>query len=179
MNSKPIDVERIGGGKAKNAESASFVSDTARKNGTPAADRAKHLARRKELYEAIHPETKQGGVRTAKQNPESGSCSFVDDTARKTGKARSTVAQDVQIGTNLAPDQRWCRFLCSRCSYRREAPGVPTGDDLDRPCFNCGSPLRAVTVFRVGGGERPRPIPPLLDQGRRQSPPLPDHRDSQ
>lgn len=67
-------------------------------------ERAEHLARRKELYEAIHPETKHGGDRkseTAKikiRNPDLDSDSFVDDAAKKTGRGRTAIAEEIQIG---------------------------------------------------------------------------------
>jgi ParB family chromosome partitioning protein len=70
------------------------------------AERLLALARRKELYEALHPESKQGGLpgkagggkaKTAE------SASFVSDTADKTGKAHSTVAHDQTIADNLDP----------------------------------------------------------------------------
>jgi ParB-like chromosome segregation protein Spo0J len=64
------------------------------------AERAQHVARRKELYEAKHPETKKGAAPGAgrgkkKRSQESQNESFVRDTATKTGKGRSTVARDV------------------------------------------------------------------------------------
>jgi ParB-like chromosome segregation protein Spo0J len=66
------------------------------------AERAMHVARRKELYEAKHPETKRGaapgagrGKGKATRLDKSQNESFVKDTAVKTGKGRSTVARDV------------------------------------------------------------------------------------
>jgi N6-adenosine-specific RNA methylase IME4/ParB-like chromosome segregation protein Spo0J len=63
------------------------------------AERAIHVAKRKEIYERQHPETKQGkapgkagGGKIATKNPESGS--FVKDTAAKTARSRSAVAAD-------------------------------------------------------------------------------------
>ena len=68
------------------------------------------LARRKELYEAQHPETKQEATRrdNLKQNRTAESAvrdepSFVDDTAKKTGRGARTVREDVAIGTKLTP----------------------------------------------------------------------------
>jgi ParB-like chromosome segregation protein Spo0J len=72
-------------------------------------ERGEHLARRKEIYEALHPETKQGGApgkpgggKVAK-TPDSGVLvpSFVEETARKTGKGKSTVFEEIQIATRL------------------------------------------------------------------------------
>jgi hypothetical protein len=57
------------------------------------AERAIHIAERKRLYEAIHPETKHGAVgRGGKKEPNSGS--FSDDTAKKTGRSKSSVKTD-------------------------------------------------------------------------------------
>ncbi len=70
-----------------------------------AAERSQHLARRKSIYEAMHPETTHGAVgRGGKRDADSASLSFTADTAKKTGVAARTIAEDVQIGTNLADD---------------------------------------------------------------------------
>jgi hypothetical protein len=61
------------------------------------AERILHVARRKELYEKLHPETKHGGdrrsarARSSSQNENLKA--FVADIAVKTGKGRSTVAR--------------------------------------------------------------------------------------
>jgi ParB family transcriptional regulator, chromosome partitioning protein len=58
------------------------------------AERILHVARRKELYEKLHPETKPGGdrrsagARSSSQNENLKA--FVADIAVKTGKGRST-----------------------------------------------------------------------------------------
>lgn len=58
------------------------------------AERKLHIARRKELYEQEHPQTKHGAVgRRGKSSRNENS--FVASTAAKTGKGRSTVARDV------------------------------------------------------------------------------------
>ena len=82
---------------------------SSRRTELTAAERAEHLARRKELYEGLHPETKHGvagaiGKHRKSTDAESASVGFVTDTAKKTGIAARTVAVDVQIGAHLAPD---------------------------------------------------------------------------
>ncbi|MGE0289075.1 MAG: ParB/RepB/Spo0J family partition protein [Bradyrhizobium sp.] len=73
-----------------------------------AAERSQHLARRKSIYEAMHPDTKTGGAPGmaggGKVAKNADSASFVADTAKKTGVAARTIAEDVQIGTRLADD---------------------------------------------------------------------------
>lgn len=69
------------------------------------------LLRRKEIYEALHPETKNGGdrksgkIRSAKctSDPEP-SRSFVDDTAEKLGVNPCTVRRQIQTARNLTPE---------------------------------------------------------------------------
>ena len=57
------------------------------------AERAMHVAKRKEIYERQHPETKHGAVgRGGKRDPNVRPFSF--DTAAKTGRSRSAVAVD-------------------------------------------------------------------------------------
>jgi len=76
-----------------------------------AAQRSKQLAKRKELYESLHPETRKG-VAGGKASGESrkGSkrtsdkMSFVQDTAAKTGKSKRTVERAVKVGEKLADD---------------------------------------------------------------------------
>ena len=50
-----------------------------------ATERAMFTARRKDAYEALHPEARHGGDRS-KQDAKSASCSFADDQAAKTGR---------------------------------------------------------------------------------------------
>ena len=76
-------------------------------------ERSEYSARRKRVYEAIHPQTKPVNIRGGpgrghKTNPESGSVSrtpaFVDDTASKTHRSRAAIAADVQIAESI-PDK--------------------------------------------------------------------------
>jgi hypothetical protein len=70
-------------------------------------ERSEHLKRRKEIYEAIHPETRHGG--TGRGRPKNrvadsatlSASSFVDDTAKKTGRGARTVREEVQIAESL------------------------------------------------------------------------------
>src|SRR4249919_1019910 len=70
------------------------------------AERILHVARRKELYEKLHPETKHGGdrrsagARSSSQNENLKA--FVADIAVRTGKGRSTVARDVTRAKKVA-----------------------------------------------------------------------------
>ena len=68
------------------------------------------LLRRKELYEAIHPETRQGmrNGQTAKNENFSllDTKSFSQDTAEKLGVSKRTVEQLVQTATNLTPEAK-------------------------------------------------------------------------
>lgn len=72
-----------------------------------------HLNRRKEIYEALHPETKAGISQAAGMNRAIGnnvsepssptSKSFVCDTAGKLGVAPRTIEQKIQIAKNVTP----------------------------------------------------------------------------
>jgi len=63
------------------------------------------LKRRKEIYEALHPETKVGGgEKGARGKPKRQSdvlVSFTQDTAAKTGKSRRTVERAVEVAEKL------------------------------------------------------------------------------
>ena len=70
------------------------------------AERALHFGRRKELYEKLYPETVsvrvRGGPGRGKKNNSQNESGFVVDTAKKTGKGRSTIARDVTRAKNIA-----------------------------------------------------------------------------
>lgn len=67
------------------------------------SERALFTRRRKEIYEALHPETRHGATgRGGKKDPEIGS--FVDDTAERSGRSRSAVAQDAFRGERISDD---------------------------------------------------------------------------
>lgn len=70
------------------------------------AERSEHLARRKAIYEAQHPETRNPNVkggpgRGKKTSADSASVSFAADTAAKTGRGRRTIEEEVSIGERL------------------------------------------------------------------------------
>lgn len=66
------------------------------------------LKRRKEIYEALHPETKHGGdrkSRAAKSKRQNGALkSFAQDTADRTGRSKRSVQRTVAIAENIDPD---------------------------------------------------------------------------
>ncbi len=69
------------------------------------------LLRRKELYEMIHPETKNGGDRKSEKiriaKCESDPVKpFIQDTADKLGVHPSTVARQIQTAKNLTPEAK-------------------------------------------------------------------------
>lgn len=69
------------------------------------------LLRRKEIYEALHPETKNGGdrksekIRTSKCRSDS-ERSFVQDTAEKLGVGKRTVERQIQTARNMTPEAK-------------------------------------------------------------------------
>lgn len=69
------------------------------------------LLRRKEIYETLHPETRNGGdrrsekIRSAKCASDSAK-SFVDDTAEKLDVAPSTVRRQLQTARDLTPETK-------------------------------------------------------------------------
>lgn len=77
------------------------------RNELSALERAEHLARRKAIYEAIHPETRataEGGGFKGNQHVVPATVavtSFATDTARATGLSERTVFQDIQIAVAI------------------------------------------------------------------------------
>lgn len=69
-------------------------------------DRAIFLAQRKEVYEALHPETRRGGDRSQTENLVSLIPSFADATAIKLGVDARTVFRAVARARAIGPDTR-------------------------------------------------------------------------
>ncbi len=83
------------------------------RNELTALERAEQLARRKDLYEALHPETKKGVAQAIGMHSSLGhnvtdklSVTFVEDTAKKTGVNERSIYRDVQIATRIPEDVR-------------------------------------------------------------------------
>ena len=69
------------------------------------AERAIHMARRKELYEKLHPQTKAkiaGGK--ARQGTASDKLSFAKETAKAIGKNKRTIERDAKRGKDIPTD---------------------------------------------------------------------------
>lgn len=64
-------------------------------------ERGEHLLRRKEIYEQLHPQTKQGGAPGkkggGKQAKDATVASFAEDTSKKTGLSIRTIQDDGKI----------------------------------------------------------------------------------
>lgn len=82
-----------------------------------AIDEAKAMARRKVLYEAMHPETKRGAKGGRKAKPGTAkpaeldaklagnsAAPFVADTAAKTGRSERSIARAAQLGAEIPDD---------------------------------------------------------------------------
>ena len=75
--------------------------------GIRSAERALFTARRKEAYEALHPETKHGTPGVSRQVGDTRDrCDterFTADTARKTGQSERKVQRDAGRGEKIEP----------------------------------------------------------------------------
>ncbi|MDE1149677.1 MAG: ParB N-terminal domain-containing protein [Azospirillaceae bacterium] len=71
-------------------------------------DRAVFMAERKNLYEELHPEARQGGDRRSEefQNDTVSVWSFSKDTAEKCGINARTIERAVRIATQLCPEAK-------------------------------------------------------------------------
>lgn len=79
------------------------------RNELTVLERAEYLKRRKEIYEALHPETKQTTGRELAEKRWNATeiispASFADDTAAKSGLTARTIRQDVQIASDISDD---------------------------------------------------------------------------
>jgi ParB-like chromosome segregation protein Spo0J len=88
------------------AELVEIDENLIRADLTP-VERAMHMARRKELYEKAHPETKptkEGGpgrAKTRRQNGDDAADRFTKDAASNIGKSERSVQRDVERGKKI------------------------------------------------------------------------------
>lgn len=99
----PAIIHKLDKLKAELAE----IDENIYRHNLSAVQEAKALARRKVLYEAIHPETKpvteRGGPGRGKKTTEKiSTVSFADDTASRTGKTSRTVRSAVELGNKIS-----------------------------------------------------------------------------
>lgn len=83
------------------------------RNELTALERAEQLARRKAIYEALHPETRKGVAQAIGMHSSLGhnvsptiGLTFVKDAEEKTGLSRSSICGDIQIATRIPEDVR-------------------------------------------------------------------------
>lgn len=66
------------------------------------SERARFTKRRKEAYEALHPETKHGANQHTRGDAKSASPSFAEDQAKATGASKRTVQLDAERGEKIS-----------------------------------------------------------------------------
>lgn len=105
----PAVVRQVEGLTAELAE----IDENLVRNDLTVLERSEQLARRKEIYEALHPDTKSGKAQARGANKAQGrdvsetiSPTFATDTARKTGQSARTVQHEVQIARALPQEVR-------------------------------------------------------------------------
>jgi len=89
------------------------------------------LARRKAIYEALHPETRKGVAQAIGMHSSLGhnvsptiGLTFVKDAEEKTGLSRSSICGDIQIATRIPDDVR--ELLRSTPVAERSPKPTPT-----------------------------------------------------
>jgi len=101
----PVNTVELSGLDAELAE----IDENLVRNDLSELEHGQHLQRRKEIYEALHPEAKVGGDRKSdeaksKRNDFVLIPSFSEDTAAKTGRSARSIQQGVQIATKITPE---------------------------------------------------------------------------
>lgn len=104
----PARVLTIDGLKAQLAE----IDENLIRNELTVLERGEQLKRRKEIYEALHPESKKdvrgGHAKAAKSaNADSAQApaeTFTKDTSAKTGKSQRVIQEEIQIADKIAPE---------------------------------------------------------------------------
>jgi len=83
------------------------LDENLNRNNLDFLEKGRHLVRRKEIYERLHPETRQGGdrkseIKTAQIRFDIPS--FAKDTANKTGLSVATIERDIKIVKDIVPE---------------------------------------------------------------------------
>lgn len=118
-----------------------------------ASERALFTRRRKEAYEALHPETRHGGDRASCQLGDLKSDRFTADTATKTGQSERTIQRDASRGERVAPE-----VLSSIAGTK-----LDTGKTLDE-LASIPKEMQAVRVTEIAERRAVKPAPtPLND----------------
>jgi hypothetical protein len=110
------------------AELSEIDENLIRSDLTP-AERAIHIAKRKEIYEGLHPETKHGGTPGAgrgKAHKEANFASFQHNTAASTGRSDRAIRLDATRAKHIPQSCPSCR------------PPPPTINTLMRPVVIVG-----------------------------------------
>jgi len=106
-----------------------------------------HYKRRKEIYEHLYPETRQGSAggraKNGVHNDNLAACTFAEDAAQKTGASRRTVERAVARAGAIPEDVR---------NAIRDTPVARNGSELDALARLKPDEQRAVAA-RVKGGE--------------------------
>lgn len=80
------------------------LDENLNRNNLDFLEKGRHLVRRKEIYEALHPETKHGVNQYTRGVAETALPSFVEDTAKKTGISTRVMHEDIQIVKKVVPE---------------------------------------------------------------------------
>jgi ParB family chromosome partitioning protein len=131
------------------------------RNELTALERSEQMKRGKEIYEALHPETKKGGDRgnqyTGGKDRLSETISFSHDTSAKTGLTARSIQQDVQIATGITED------------VKRDIADTPIADsktDLLKLSRHEPSAQRQIAKAVREGIEKHVPMPPSPKKAR-------------
>jgi N6-adenosine-specific RNA methylase IME4 len=124
------------------AELAEIDENLIRADLSP-AEQALHIDARKTLYEKLHPETvRPAGPGRGKKNHSQNESGFVKDTAKQTGKGRSTVARSAQRGKT---GRTWLKDVAGT--------SLDKGDEIDA-LINLPSDQRDAVIARAKDGEK-------------------------
>ena len=147
------------------------IDENLERSELTALEHAEQLARRKEIHEAIHPETKQhaaGGH--GKANPASDKMSFAAETAKKLGVNERTVQRDVALAESLPEEVRDAvrdtPVADSKSELKKLAALPPKQQEKAAKAIESG---KAETVAEAVGGKaskKPSPKEALKNKAR-------------
>ncbi len=117
------------------------------RNELPVLERAEGLARSKEIYEALHPETRHGGAgrgRPKNRDAVTAPLSFADDLANVTGRPKRSNEAEIRVAKVLTDEQR---------DALRETPVADRREDLIELTSKKNAPIKDKLVDKIVSGE--------------------------
>lgn len=130
-------------------------------------EEGEQLARRKEIYETLHPETRQGkrNGQTSKTATSAvlGTKPCAADTAEKIGMAERTIRQKIQVATRLTPETKEIARE-HKIGFKNavQLSRLEPGQQKEAADLLAAREIQSVHEYTAAKAEQPEPEPPEI-----------------